>query len=100
MKNVRLAFKVLEEGESLPNRNYKFVKCHMVFEIKMEDFRRKARLLAEGHMTEAPAAITYASVASRQTVQIALTLVVSNDLKINVGDVMNAYITTPCSKYI
>ena len=42
MKNVRPAFKVLEQGEALPNRNYQFVKCHMVFDVKMEDFRHRA----------------------------------------------------------
>ena len=40
----------------------------------MEDFRRKARLVAGGNMTTAPAAIAYASVVTRETVRIALTL--------------------------
>ena len=43
----------------------------MVFDIKMEDFRQKARLVAGGHMTEAPATIMYASVVSRETVRVA-----------------------------
>ena len=51
-------------------------------------------------MTEAPAAITYASVVSRETVRIALTLAALNDLEVKVGDVMNAYITAPCSENI
>ena len=72
----------------------------MVFDVKMEDFRRKARLVAGGHMTEAPPNITYASVVSRETVRIALTLAALNDLEVKVGDVMNAYITAPCSKNI
>jgi hypothetical protein len=38
----------------------------------MEDFRHKARLVAGGHMTKAPATITYAIVVSRETVRIAL----------------------------
>ena len=38
----------------------------------MEDFRRKARLVAGGHMTDTPAAITYASVVSRESVRLAL----------------------------
>ena len=100
MKNVRPAFQVLENGQPLPNRNYQYVECHMIFDVKMEDFRRKARLVAGGHMTEAPAAITYASVVSRETVRIALTLAALNDLEVKVGDVMNAYITAPCSEKI
>ena len=34
---VRIAFRVLEEGkEILPT--YQFMKCHMIFTIKIEDF--------------------------------------------------------------
>ena len=67
----------------------------MVFDVKMEDFRRKARLVAGGHMTEAPPTITYASVVSRETVRLALTIAALNDLEVKVGDVLNAYITAP-----
>ena len=49
------------------------MNCHMVFDVKMEDFRRKARLVAGGHMTEAPPTVTYASVVSRETDRLALT---------------------------
>jgi hypothetical protein len=68
----------------------------MVFDIKMEDFKRKARLVAGGHKTEAPATITYASGVSRKTVRIALMLAALNDLQVKAGDVLNAYITAPC----
>ena len=43
----------------------------MIFDIKMsENFRRKARLVADGHKTEAPSAMTYSSVVSRESVRI------------------------------
>ncbi len=58
----------------------------------MEDFRRKARLVAGGRMTKAPATITYASVFSRETVRITLLMAALNDLNVKVGDVLNAYI--------
>ena len=64
MKNVKVAFKILDDGEMAP-RDHQFVKCHMIFDIKMENFRRKARLVAGGHMTTAPAAVTYAGVVLR-----------------------------------
>ena len=57
----------------------------------MEDFRRKARLVAGGHMTTAPAAITYASVVSRESVRITITLAALNGLEVKVGDVENAF---------
>jgi hypothetical protein len=65
----------------------------MIFDVKMEDFRRKARLVAGGHRTEAPATITYASVVSRETVRLALTIAALNDLEVKVDHVLNAYIT-------
>jgi hypothetical protein len=67
----------------------------MFFDIKMEGFKRKNRLVAGGHKTEAPATITYASVVSCETVRIALMLAALNDLQVKAGDVLNAYITTP-----
>ena len=51
-------------------------------------------------MTTAPAAITYASVVSRETVRIALTLAALNDLEVKVGDVENAYITAQAREKI
>ena len=51
-------------------------------------------------MTTAPEAVTYASVVSRETVHIALTLVAINDLEVKCGDVLNAYITAPVKEKI
>ncbi len=67
----------------------------MIFDVKMEDFSQKARLVAGGHLTEAPATITYASVVSRETVCLALTFASLNDLEVKIGDVLNAYIAAP-----
>ena len=67
----------------------------MIFDVKMEDFRRKARFVAGGHMTKAPSAMTYASVVSRKTVRISLTIAALNALEVKFGDVMNAYIQAP-----
>jgi hypothetical protein len=66
----------------------------------MENFRRKVRLVAGGHVTEAPPTITYASVVSRETVRIALTIAALNALEVKIGDVENAYITAPVSEKI
>ena len=73
MKNVRAASKILDKNEEVPI-GYNFIRCHMIFDVKMEDFRRKSRLVAGGHMTDTPVAITYASVVSREIVRLALML--------------------------
>jgi hypothetical protein len=79
MKDVRVAFEILPDGQSAPI-GYQKIPCHMIFNVKMEDFRRKARLVAGGHRTEGPTTITYDSVVSRETVHIALLMAALNDL--------------------
>ena len=63
MKNVRVAFDVLADGVA-PPADHQYIRYHMIFDIKMEDFRHKAWLVARGHVTKAPATLTYASVMS------------------------------------
>ncbi len=99
MKDVCVAFKILLDGQSAPI-GYQKIPCHMIFDIKMEDIRCKARLVAVEHMTKAPATITYASVVSRKTVCIALLMAALNDLNVKVGDVLNAYITAPITEMV
>jgi hypothetical protein len=45
--------------------------CHMVVDVKIEDFCRKAWFVAGGHMTETPSSNTYASFVSRESARIA-----------------------------
>ena len=99
MNEVHKAFDILPDGATAPV-GYQKIPCHMVFDVKMEDFKRKARLVAGGHKTDAPATITYASVVSRETVRIALMLAALNDLQVKVGDVLNAYITAPIKEKV
>jgi hypothetical protein len=99
MKDVCVAFKILLNRQSAPI-GYQKIPCHMIFDIKMEDFCRKARLVARGHRTEAPMTITYASVVSHETVCIALLMATLNDLEVKIGNVVNAYITAPVTKKV
>ncbi len=56
--------------------------------------------MAGGHLTKAPATITYASVVSRETVCLALTFASLNDLEVKLGHVLNAYITAPVKEKV
>ena len=56
MEAVRVAFKILDDGK-LPPPGYQRMECHMIFDIKLDGFRRKARLVAGGHQTEPPASV-------------------------------------------
>ena len=89
--------KVFEGKEEAIPPGYQKVNCHMIFDVKMgENFRRKARMVAGGHTTEAPATLTYSSVVSQDSVRTALTIAVLNDLKVLSCDIQNAYLTAKC----
>ena len=81
MRAVKTAVKILDDDERPPIGS-QYMKCHMVFSIKMEDFSRNACLVAGGHMIEAPESLTYASMVSRESVRIALTWASLNDLEV------------------
>ena len=96
MKKIRDAFQRYD-GNPHELIGYQQITTHFVFDIKMgENFRRKARLVADGHKTEPPASITYSSVVSRDSVRICLLVAALNDLEIESADIENAYLTAPC----
>jgi hypothetical protein len=99
MENVRLAFRIGADGETIPI-DYQKICCHMIFDIKQEDFRQKACLLAGGHTTVAPATITYDSVVSRESVRIEMLLAALNDVEVKTAGIENAYITAPNAEKI
>jgi hypothetical protein len=100
MANVRVAFQEYEGDLTKDGKpkGYKFVSTHMVFDVKLgENYRRKARLVADGHKTDvSTSTITYSSVVSRDSVRIALTIAALNDLKVFACDIQNAFLTAPC----
>lgn len=99
MKNIMIAFKMIGVGVPAPP-GYQNIKCHMIFDVKMDNFDYKARMVAGGHTTETPASLTYASVVSRDSIRIALTMAALNDLEVKAGDIQNAYLTAPCTEKI
>ena len=101
MRNVRPAFEAWEKSEEEIPIGYQQVKCHLIFDVKMgENYRRKARFVAGGHTTEVPSALTYASVVSRDSVRIALTIAALNGLDVMACDIQNAYLTADCREKI
>ena len=97
MEAVHVAFKVMNEGEEPPPR-YQYMECHLMFDIKLDGFWCKAQLIARGHMTKTPAVLTYASVVSRDSVCIALTIAALNDLQVKASYVQNAFLMAPCEE--
>jgi hypothetical protein len=86
MKSVRVAFNILEGDEMAPV-GYQEIRCHGIFDVKMDSFARKHWMVAEGHMTEAPKTLTHASVVSRESVRIILTMAALNDLEVKAANI-------------
>ena len=59
----------------------------MVFDINMEDFRRKSCLFTGGNITKTPPTITYASVVSRDKDMDSLTIDALKNLEVKVEDI-------------
>ena len=77
VKNVQAAFDIAPDGHRIP-QNYQFVHCHMIFDVKMEEFHSKARYVSGCYMKNSPPTITYAIVVGHETVQTTLTLAALN----------------------
>jgi hypothetical protein len=90
MKTVLKAFKIPPEG-SEPPLGHKFIKCHLIFDVKAGTLQRKARFVADGSRidTNVP---TYASVVSRESVRLAFMLAALNGLQILGADCEGAYL--------
>jgi hypothetical protein len=86
----------------VPSRlvGYQRIRCHMVFDVKMDNLARKARFVAGGHTTKTPASITYSSVVSQDSVRIAFLLAALNGMNVCVADVGNAYLIADCGEKI
>ena len=94
MKNVLVALQIFPKCEKALH-GCKFVNCHMVIGVKINNFRRKAHRVLEGHVTQIAEVVTYSSMVTRETTDIALTMSALHDLKVEAADVLNAYVMTP-----
>ena len=80
---------------------YQRITGYLIFDVKLgENFRRKARAVADGHQTKTPYSSTYSTVVSRDSVRICLTLAALNDLELLSEDVESAYLSAPCREKV
>ena len=96
---MEVAFDIKDDDYHIPPA-FQHIACHLIVDIKMGLLKRKVHLVAGGHMTEPPAAITYTSMVSHELVQITLTVIALNNLKVMTADIQNAYWNSPCDKKI
>jgi hypothetical protein len=98
MKNVCIAFKILDNGKRAPV-GYQCIPCMLMYDVKM-DFTRKTRLVAGGHVTQPPSILRYASVVTHESVQIALLIAALNDMSVLGTNISNAYLMAPTTEKV
>ena len=74
-----------------PPNGYKKLRVHLVFDVK-HDCRHKARLVADGHLTEIPLNSVYSGVVSIRGFRLVLFLAELNKLEVWCTDIGNAYL--------
>jgi Reverse transcriptase (RNA-dependent DNA polymerase) len=72
------------------------IRCHMIFDVKMEGLVRKVWFVAGGHTTKTPQSLTFASVVTRESVRLGFLIAAMNELEIVAADVRNTYLNADC----
>ena len=80
-------------------QSFQGIGCHCIFDIKM-DFTHKCRFVAASHTTEAPALLTYLSIVSCDSVQLAFLIAALNGVDILSCDLENTYLNAKCHEKI
>jgi hypothetical protein len=83
-------FRDLGKGALTP-AGYKKIQVHMVFDVK-HDGRHKSRMVAGGHLTDAPVESVYSGVVSLRSLRMVVFLAELNGLELWGADIGNAYL--------
>jgi hypothetical protein len=84
----------IDKGVFSTNRipvGFKRIRVHLVYAVK-HDGRHKARMVAEGNLTDAPTSSVYAGVVSLRGLRICLLIAELNGLEAYATDIGNAYL--------
>ena len=102
-KNQLLEYKTfIDLGKGTPApAGYKKIRCHIIYDVK-HDGRRKARIVAGGHLTDPNTESVYSGVVSLRGIRLVVFLAELNSLELWGADVGNAYLeaTTKEKVYI
>ena len=71
---------------------YQYAPLRIIFDVKQEDLRRKARMVAGGHVVNSTMHQSYSSVVHTRTVRLLQTIAMNEDLNMLVGDIGNAFV--------
>ena len=79
--------------------SYKKIRVHLVFDVK-HDGRHKARLVADGHLTDIPLDSVYSGVVSLRGFRLVVFLAELNKLQLWATDIGNAYLEAYTSEKV
>jgi Reverse transcriptase (RNA-dependent DNA polymerase) len=82
------------------NEGWQFAPMHMIFDIKQQDMRYKARLVVGGHVLDSSDYNTYSSVIENLSVRLVFLAAAHQGLDIMTGDIGNAFPTAPCAEKV
>jgi len=82
-----------------PPEGYKRIRVHLVFDCK-HDGRHKARLVADGHLTDAPLESVYSGVVTLRGFRMVMFLAELNGLEFWATDIGNAYLESKTSEKV
>jgi len=82
------------------NEGWQFAPMHMIFDIKQQDMRYKARLVVGGHVIDSTRYNTYSSVVENLSVRLVFLVASHQGLSIMTGDIGNAFPTAPCAEKV
>lgn len=83
--------------KATPPPDYKIIWVHLIYNVK-NDGQHKARLVADGHLTDIPNKSVYSSIVSLRGLQILLFLAELNGLEVWGTDIGNTYLEALMSK--
>jgi hypothetical protein len=87
------------KSKAKPPPGYKKIRVHLVFAVK-HDGRHKARLVADGHLTDVPVESVYSGVVSLRGFRLVLFLAELNKLETWATDIGNAYLEAETAEKI
>jgi Reverse transcriptase (RNA-dependent DNA polymerase) len=99
MKDYQTFIDIGHHTKAKPPEGYKKIKVHLVFDVK-HDGRHKARLVADGHLTDIPLESVYSGVVSIRGFRIVMFLAELNKLELWATDIGNAYLEAYTSEKV
>ena len=71
---------------------YQYAPLRIIFDIKKEDLRRKARLVTGGHVISSSMFESYSPIVQTRSLRLLQTIALKHNLKLVVADIGNAFV--------